>query len=134
MCVLKFPAGAVAGRVWNQPTSRLVETARLPPVSLIVNSVCCFGPNSSSGMRHRTQADWGELMKVEKFPVTIYQVEEGWYVVEYSVIPGCMSQGMTKEEALDNVREAIHLCLEVRREKGMPLTIKSREVEVPFHA
>ena len=69
-------------------------------------------------------------MKVERFPVTIYQDEEGWYVVECPVIPGCMSQGETKEEALRNIREAIQLCLQVRREKGMPLTIESQEVEV----
>ena len=73
-------------------------------------------------------------MKFEKFPVTIYQDEDGWYVVECSVIPGCMSQGQTKEEALENIREAIQLCLEVRREKGMPLTIETQEVEVPIHA
>jgi predicted RNase H-like HicB family nuclease len=73
-------------------------------------------------------------MKVERFPVTIYQDEDGWYVIECPVIPGCMSQGKTKEEALQNIQEAIQLCLEVRREKGMPLTIESQEVEVPIYA
>ena len=73
-------------------------------------------------------------MKVMKLPVTIYQDEEGWYVVECPVIPGCMSQGKTEEEALQNIREAIQLCLEVRREQGMPLTIESREVEVSIYA
>jgi len=72
-------------------------------------------------------------MRVERFPVTIYQDDEGWYVVECPVIPGCMSQGETEEEALHNIQEAIQLCLEVRREKGMPLTIQSREVEVPVY-
>ncbi len=69
-----------------------------------------------------------------KFPVTIYQDEEGWYVVECPVIPGCMSQGKTEEEALKNIQEAIPLCLEVRREKNLPLTIESREVEIPAYA
>ena len=69
-----------------------------------------------------------------KFPVTIYQDEEGWYVVECPVIPGCMSQGKTEEEALKNIQEAIQLCLEVRREKNLPLTIESREVEIPAYA
>lgn len=73
-------------------------------------------------------------MKVMKLPVTIYQDEEGWYVVECPVIPGCMSQGKTEEEALQNIQEAIQLCLDVRREQGMPLTIESREVEVPIYA
>ena len=73
-------------------------------------------------------------MKIERFPVTIYQDEEDWYIVECPIVPGCMSQGETKEEALQNIQEAIQLCLEVRREKGMPLTIESQEVEVPIYA
>lgn len=73
-------------------------------------------------------------MKTQRFPITLYQDEEGWYVVECPVIPGCMSQGETRKEALENIQEAIQLCLEVRREKGMPLTIESQEVEVPVYA
>ena len=69
-----------------------------------------------------------------KYPVTLYQDEEGWYVVECPLIPGCMSQGETEAEALKNIQEAIQLCLEVRREKNLPLTIESREVEVPAYA
>jgi len=69
-----------------------------------------------------------------KFPVTIYQDEEGWYVVECPIIPGCASQGRTEVEALKNIQEAIQICLEVRREKNLPLTIESREVEVPVYA
>ncbi len=65
-----------------------------------------------------------------KFLVTIERDEEGWYVVECPAIPGCVSQGKTEEEALENIKEAIELCLEVRREKGLPLTVKTFEVEV----
>ena len=57
-----------------------------------------------------------------KLPVTLYQDEEGWFVVECPVIPGCMSQGRTEADALENIREAIGLCLEVRRERGLSLT------------
>ena len=42
---------------------------------------------------------------------------------------GCVSQGQTKDEAIAN-REAIALCIEVRAEKGLPLTIETRQVEV----
>jgi len=69
-----------------------------------------------------------------KLPVTLYRDEEGWLVVECPLIPGCMSQGRTEEEALANIREAIELCLEVRRERGLPLFIESRDVEVPLIA
>ena len=59
-----------------------------------------------------------------KFPVTLYQDEEGWYIVECPFILGCLSQGETQEEALQNIKEAIELCLEVRKEKDLPLTIR----------
>ena len=69
-----------------------------------------------------------------KFPVTLYQDEDGWYIVECPTIPGCMSQGETEQAALQNIEEAIQLCLEVRREQGLPITIQSRQVEVPVYA
>ena len=69
-----------------------------------------------------------------KFPVTIYQDEEGWYVVECPTIPGCMSQGETREEAFTNIQEAIQLCLEVRKEKRLPLTTEYLEIEIPTSA
>ena len=65
-----------------------------------------------------------------KFLVTLDRDEDGVWLVECPSIPGCVSQGQTREEALANVREAIALCLEVRAERGMPLTIETREVEV----
>jgi predicted RNase H-like HicB family nuclease len=57
-----------------------------------------------------------------KFTVTIDRDEDGVWVTECPAIPGCVSQGSTKEEALESIREAIHLCLEVRAERGLPLT------------
>jgi predicted RNase H-like HicB family nuclease len=69
-----------------------------------------------------------------KLDVTLYQDEDGWFVVECPVIPGCMSQGRTEAEALDNIREAILLCLEVRQERGLPPTVETRQVEVAVGA
>jgi len=65
-----------------------------------------------------------------KFNVTIDRDEDGVWIVECPSIPGCVSQGATREEALDAIQEAIHLCLEVRAERGMPLTVETRQVEV----
>ena len=56
-----------------------------------------------------------------KFHVTVHRDEDGVWIVECPVIPGCVSQGTTKNQALNNIREAIALCLEVRAEKGMRL-------------
>ena len=47
-----------------------------------------------------------------RFPVKITRGEDSFFVVECPVIPGCISQGRTKEEAIRNIREAIELCLE----------------------
>ena len=65
-----------------------------------------------------------------KITVTIDRDEDGVWIAECPSIPGCVSQGDTRDEALANIREAIELCIEVRAEKGMPLTIETRQVEV----
>jgi predicted RNase H-like HicB family nuclease len=65
-----------------------------------------------------------------KFTVTIDRDETGAWVAEGPSIPGCITQGATKPEALTNIREAIELCLEVRAERGLPLTIETKQVEV----
>jgi len=65
-----------------------------------------------------------------KLSVTIDRDEDGIWVAECPAIPGCVSQGKTKPEALKNIKEAMTLCLEVRAERGLPLTIETRQVEV----
>lgn len=66
-----------------------------------------------------------------KFTVTITRDEDGMFIAECPAIPGCVSQGKTEEEAQSNIQDAIKQCLEVRAEMGMPLTITTRQVEVP---
>jgi len=65
-----------------------------------------------------------------KLSVTIDRDEDGVWVVECPSIPGCVSQGKTKSQAIKNIEEAIVLCLEVRAERGLPLTVETRQVEV----
>jgi predicted RNase H-like HicB family nuclease len=65
-----------------------------------------------------------------KFLVTIERDEGGWIVAECPALPGCISQGRTEAEAMDNIREAIQLSLETRRSQGIPLQIEVAEVEV----
>jgi len=65
-----------------------------------------------------------------KLSVTIDRDEDGVWVVECPAIPGCVSQGKTKAQAIKNIKEAIALCLEVRAERGLPLTVETRQVEV----
>jgi predicted RNase H-like HicB family nuclease len=65
-----------------------------------------------------------------KLLITIYPDEDGVFIAECPSIPGCVSQGKTEEEAEQNIRDAIKECLEVRADKGLPLTVTTREVEV----
>ena len=65
-----------------------------------------------------------------KFNVTLDRDEDGVWIAECPAIPGCVSQGKTKQEAVENIKDAIALCLEVRSEKGLPLTIETQQVEV----
>jgi predicted RNase H-like HicB family nuclease len=39
--------------------------------------------------------------------VIVYPGEDGWWVAECPSLPGCISQGKTKEEAIENAKEAI---------------------------
>jgi predicted RNase H-like HicB family nuclease len=65
-----------------------------------------------------------------KFVVTLQKSEDGFIIAECPALPGCITQGRTNEEALANIREAIELSLESRRELGMPLAVQIAEVEV----
>ncbi len=41
------------------------------------------------------------------FHVTLDKAEDDWFVVECPALPGCVSQGKTEKEALENIEEAI---------------------------
>jgi len=55
--------------------------------------------------------------------VTLNRDEDGVWVAECPAIPRCVSQGVTREESLQNIQGAIKLCLDVRLEHRLPLTI-----------
>jgi len=65
-----------------------------------------------------------------RFSITIDRDEDGVWIARCPSIPGCVSQGRTKAEASKNIRKAIKVCLEVRAERGLPLTVETRQVEV----
>lgn len=66
-----------------------------------------------------------------RFLVTLYQDEDGLWIAEVPAVPGCVSQGTTKEEAAANIQDALRGCLEVNAEMGFePLAVETREVEV----
>jgi len=67
-----------------------------------------------------------------KLQVIITKGENGYYVAEIPVIPGCISQGKTKKEAIKNIKEAAALCLECREEEGwcLPESYSLDNIEV----
>jgi predicted RNase H-like HicB family nuclease len=52
-----------------------------------------------------------------KYTVVLEHQEEGGFTVQCVEIPGAISEGETREEALANIKEAIELVLEVQREE-----------------
>ena len=65
-----------------------------------------------------------------KFSITLERDEDGVWIAESPSVPGCVSQGRTRDQATENIRDALRLCLEVRAERGLPLTVETRQVEV----
>lgn len=53
--------------------------------------------------------------------VIIYPGEDGYFVVECPSLPGCISQGVTKEEAVANIKEAIRGYIAALEEDHLPV-------------
>jgi predicted RNase H-like HicB family nuclease len=53
--------------------------------------------------------------------VILHPGENGYWVVECPSLPGCISQGKTKEEAVQNIREAIEGYVLALQEDGLPI-------------
>jgi len=53
--------------------------------------------------------------------VVLYQGEDGYLIAECPSLPPCISQGETKDEAINNIKEAIELYLELLIEEGRPI-------------
>jgi predicted RNase H-like HicB family nuclease len=64
-----------------------------------------------------------------EYSVILHEADEGGFWVEVPALPGCYSQGETREDALQNVREAIELFLEGLHEQGTDIP---RDDEVVF--
>lgn len=65
-----------------------------------------------------------------KLLITVYKDEDGVYIAECPAVPGCVSQGKTENEAIDNIRSAISECIDVRAERSLPIAATTREIEI----
>lgn len=59
-------------------------------------------------------------MMSRSYPVIIEKDSSGFYVVTCPILEGCYSQGKTIEEAMENIKEAIQLCVEDIDDEQMP--------------
>ena len=71
-------------------------------------------------------------MRKYQFPVLIEQDEDGVFVAEVPSLPGCISQGQSREEATENIKEAIELYLESLQahDEPVPPPITEELIEV----
>ena len=53
--------------------------------------------------------------------VILRPIEDGWWLAEVPSLPGCLTQGPTKEEALENIKDAIQAYIAVLQEDGEPI-------------
>jgi predicted RNase H-like HicB family nuclease len=67
-------------------------------------------------------------MTTFRFQVLMEQDEDGYYIADVPALRGCHTQGKTYEEAMDNIREVIALCVQEMRDEGLEINTKYPEV------
>jgi predicted RNase H-like HicB family nuclease len=59
--------------------------------------------------------------------VVVYPGKDGWWVAECPSLPGCLSQGQTREQAIANIKEAIQGYVKALEEDGLPVPAETFE-------
>jgi antitoxin HicB len=69
-----------------------------------------------------------------KYRVLLEQDEEGWFTAEVPSLPGCISQGKSREEAVKNIQDAIQGYLESLQKHNEPVPPPITEEMVEVYA
>lgn len=69
-------------------------------------------------------------MKKMRFPIIIEQDEDNYYIVSCPLFKGCHSYGETVDEALENIKEVIEICLEETNIDNLNNFVGYRELEL----
>jgi predicted RNase H-like HicB family nuclease len=102
-----------------------VEGRMKKTVDKIASRLDRFGPVDFSS------SPTGTLAKMRMaFRIVVTEDEDGYYVAQCLEVPGAISQGSTKEEALRNVKEALALMLEVLGEEAKSGEVVRVEMDV----
>ena len=67
-------------------------------------------------------------MNLYRFQVIIEQDEDGFFVADVPALKGCHTQGKTFEEAMNNIREVITMCIQELKEEGQQIETAYPEV------
>jgi len=65
-----------------------------------------------------------------EFEIVLKKAEEGGFLVSCPAISGCMSEGETKEEAIENIKEAIEGCIEALQDEQPTISRESEMIKV----
>ena len=80
-------------------------------------------------MRIRGEAKPLEYYLELNYPVTLHRAEEGGFAAEIEDLQGCLTQGETIEEAIENIEEARKLWIKVAYEDGLEIPIPRTDEE-----
>ena len=71
-------------------------------------------------------------MPTYRYSIVVERDEDGLYVASVPVLQGCYTQGKSYEEAVENIKDAIRVHIEARRELGepIPMEVAIDQVEV----
>jgi len=75
-----------------------------------------------------------QLEKKLHFPIMIEIDEDGYFIVSCPVFKGCHSYGETIDEAIENIKEVIEMCLEEQEMEPVNKFVGFRELEILQHA
>jgi len=77
-----------------------------------------------------------KVSKMEKLhlPIIVEMDEDGYYIVSCPLFKGCHSYGETIDEALENIKEVIGMCLEETKVEDLNKFVGFRELEVAQNA
>lgn len=73
--------------------------------------------------------------KILHLPILVEQDEDNFYIVSCPVFKGCHSYGKTIDEALDNIKEVVEMCIDEEKDKKISATnrfIGFREMQMPL--
>src|SRR5712671_4418370 len=93
-----FPPRAAARSLLRAPSVLTSETVAVLPLPRSRHSKDLAARQNGTTV--------GAVAKSQKFFVTLEQDKDGWFVAKCPGLPGCVSQGKTREEAIANIREA----------------------------